>query len=171
MMNMNFEEEKKDNTWDIVIVLAGLAFLFWILKSNQQKTQSAQEQYIQPQQSIQSQQYLQESYQPTSRYENAENWEVVRSDDGFITNVRALRDATVGNGTYNSKSEHKFEQSEHKSLLDTSNMSGADIDKYIDNRVKQMLQKNMEGMDDYNSRFSRFAMLSDRDRMNRFGLM
>lgn len=158
---MEFEDEKK-NTSDLLtigLVLAGLAILYFLFKKPQQQVQSQQAQSIQ---SIQSQQYNDpysqyNQYQPLSRYENAENWEVLRGEDGFISNVRALRDATVGNGIASTYSSHD------------KNIPSSNIDNYIDNRVKEMMRKNLEEMKRYNQRFVGLTRLSDRDRSAKFG--
>lgn len=143
---MEFEDEKKSNTLDIIVILAGLAFLFWIFKSNQQKTQSQQ---------IQSQQTYPQDY-PLSTYENAEEWHIVRGDNGFIEDLKVGRNATVGNSLQPSV---QHEKSAIGTNIDTN------MNSYIDNRIKQMMQKNIEKMGKYN----RFERLNDRDRSRRFG--
>lgn len=142
---MEFENEKNTNWFAIGLILAGLAFLYLISK-NQQQTQSQQ---------VQSQQYIQE---PISRYENAENWEVVRGEDGFISNVKAMRDATVGNSINSNSSIHSPPIRSIHSPIENE----LDLDKTI----KEMIQKNMRDLNELNNRYRR---LNDKERSNRFG--
>jgi hypothetical protein len=149
---MEFEEEKKSSTLDTIIIIAGLAFLFWMFKSNHNQQTSSQP--------IEShQQYIQE---PISRYENAENWEVVRGEDGFISNVRALRDATVGSGT-------SYQSSGHIPSVPPSPSSPVVVGSDLDRTIKEMIQKNIREMNEFNQRFGRLGRLSDRDRSDRYG--
>lgn len=103
VINMEFEEEKKDNTFDTVIILVGIAFLFWIFKSNQKtqsiqpsQSQSMQPQMMQPQSMTHANASIE--WQPilNNGYKNSELWEVERGPDGFITRVKADRDARSG---------------------------------------------------------------------------
>lgn len=149
---MEFEEEKKSGKSDgidALIIIAGIAFLIWLFKGNQQK-QSVQESQVQRQIDV--------SDTPISTYENAEEWHIVRGDNGYIEDLKVERNATVGNCTQPGK-PIQYDMQHERPIIDTS---------YIDNRIKEMMQKNLKELSKYNNRFER---LNDLQRHNRFGFL
>lgn len=148
---MEFEnkDNQKNSNNDIWWILAGLAILYLLFKKPQPTAQLSNQSSIQP---TPTNQYNQE-YQPLSTYENAEEWEIVRGEDGHISNLKVGRNATVGNSANSYNSHEK---------VTISGLTESDID----SKIKEMMQKNMQEMSKYSQRF---VKLNDDQRKKRFG--
>lgn len=142
---MQDSSEPKNETgnidWlSIGLVLAGLALLYWISKSNQQ---------VQQGQNVQS--------QPTSTYENAEEWEIVRGDDGHISNLKVGRNATVGNSLSTSPTNKPI-SSNYSPKYEYMSMTDSDLE----NKIREIMKRNQYRQNDY-------VRLNDNQRKQRFG--
>jgi len=156
---MEFVDEKKGNSdlLNIGLIIAGAAFLFWIIKSSQQKTQSI------PSQQSQQQIYPQYQDTPISTYENAEEWQIIRVENGFIEDLKVGRNATIGNGV-TSQSHQSHQSPVWHEKPTTPAITTSDLDRTI----KELIKKNMRDINELN-KLNKYIRLSDTERANRFG--